>query len=160
MVRPEWYCSPGLADWAEKAQTERKPLKSTAMHTQETSDAALVQVHELENRWLDCYLRGDNAGFADLLDEQFVYSSERSVFYKAEYVANLASGVIQMRDLRNVELKTYFHADTAVSIGIVQMNAIFQGEDISGRDRFTRVWQKQGDTYRAIALHANSMQNP
>jgi hypothetical protein len=74
------------------AKTERKPLKSTAMHTQETSDAALVQVHELENRWLDCYLRGDTAGFADLLDEQFVYSSERSVFYKAEYVANLALG--------------------------------------------------------------------
>jgi hypothetical protein len=130
------------------------------MNAQETLHAALVQVQELENQWLDRYLRGDVGGFADLLDEQFVYSSERGVFYKAEYVANLASGVIQMRDLRNVELKTYFHADTAVSIGIVQMNASFQGEDISGRDRFTRGWQKQGDTYRAIALHANSMQNP
>jgi ketosteroid isomerase-like protein len=141
----------------ENAETERKSLKSTPMHAQETSDAAQVQVQELENRWLDCYLRGDSAGFADLLDEQFVYSSERGVFQKAEYVANLASGVIQMRNLQNVELKIYFHSDTAVSIGIVQMSASFRGEDISGKDRFTRVWQKQGDTYRAIALHANSI---
>jgi hypothetical protein len=130
------------------------------MNAQEMLHAALAQVQELEHQWLDRYLQGDAAGFADLLDEQFVYSSERGVFHKAEYVANLASGVIQMRDLRNMELKTYFHEDTAVSIGIVQMNASFQGEDISGKDRFTRVWQKWGDTYRAIVLHANSMPNP
>ena len=121
-----------------------------------TSSAA-KQLAELENRWLEYYLGANVAAFAELLDEQFVYTSERGVFGKAEYVANLAAGVIDMRGLRNVERTTLFHGDTAVSIGVVTMDASFQGQDISGHDRFTRVWQRRENGYQAVALHANTL---
>lgn len=122
--------------------------------------SATDQIARLEQRWLDCYLSADVPAFAALLDENFVYTSERGVFRKAEYVANLAAGVIEMRGLENIERETIFHGDTAVSIGVVRMDASFQGQDISGQDRFTRVWQRQGDEYKVIALHANTLATP
>lgn len=119
----------------------------------------MEQIQALEDRWLEVYLAGDVDGFADLLDDDFVYSSERGVFHKTQYVANLASGTIKMDSLKNTEIHSYLHGDTCVSIGVVSMQATFQGKDISGNDRFTRVWRKKGDTYKAIALHANQKQD-
>lgn len=119
----------------------------------------MEEIQTLEDRWLAVYLAGDVDGFADLLDDDFVYSSERGVFHKAEYVANLASGKIAMSSLENTEIHSYRHGDTCVSIGVVAMQATFDGQDISGNDRFTRVWQKRGDTHKAIALHANQKQD-
>jgi ketosteroid isomerase-like protein len=113
------------------------------------------QIKALEARWITCYLAKDTSGLADLLAEDFMYSSERGVFGKKEYVANLASGVIEMRGLANLENHFFVHGDTVVSIGVSDLDASFQGQDISGQDRFTRVWQKQGPSYQALALHAS-----
>ena len=44
---------------------------------------------------------GNNEGFADLLIEDFIYTSERGVFDRQTYVSNLASRVIEMRGLSN-----------------------------------------------------------
>jgi len=111
------------------------------------------QLRELEAEWNRTYLAGDVKGFAALLDENFVYSSERGVFRKDAYVSNLASGVIEMRRLENIHSEILLHDNVAVSI--VLMEASFQGEDISGRDRFTRIWMNRNSVWRAIAQHAN-----
>ncbi len=120
------------------------------------AQAAGTEIRALEDRWIACYLRGDTAGFAALLDDAFVYSSERGVFRKAEYVENLASGRIEMRGLRNTELHVLDHGGAVVAYGTVAMDASFDGRDISGTDRFTRVWTRKEGRWVAVALHASA----
>jgi ketosteroid isomerase-like protein len=51
------------------------------------------------------------------------------------------------------------HGDgLAVSYGVASLQASFRGQDISGDDRFTRVWRRDGKgKWKAVALHANSL---
>jgi ketosteroid isomerase-like protein len=93
----------------------------------------------LEARWNALYLAGDVDGFASLLDDSFRFLSEQGEFEKAAYVSNLASGAIEMRELETVESRTRVFGDVAIVTGRVRMSATFQGRDISGTDRYTRV---------------------
>jgi hypothetical protein len=58
------------------------------------SDETQGQITEREAAWVSAYLAKDADRFAALLDDGFIYSSERGVFHKPEYVANLASGAL------------------------------------------------------------------
>lgn len=111
----------------------------------------------MEARWNEIYLEGDVEAFRDLLLEDFVYTSERGVFDKGAYTANLASGVIRMRGLSSSQQVARLHGDTAVVTGLAVLDATFQGQDISGTDRYTRVWMRDGGTWRALAQHANQV---
>ena len=126
-----------------------------------TTDPAAA-VRACEQQWVDVYLRGDADAFAALMADDFVYTSERGVFGKAAYVDNLRTGEIEMRGFRNGELAVRVYGDTAVSTGVATLDASFRGQDISGPERFTRVWVRDpvsgaDATWRAVALHASAM---
>lgn len=116
------------------------------------------EIGKLEERWIRVYVANDSAAFAELLTDDFVYSSERGVFDKEGYVANLASGEIEMRgmDVSDHELRIYGN-DVVISTGTVNLRASYQGQDISGLDLFTRVWVKGPDGWKAAAQHASEM---
>jgi ketosteroid isomerase-like protein len=116
------------------------------------------QTMEAERRWNATYLAGDVDGFAELVSESFLYLSERGVFGREEYIANLSSGVIEMRDLKTLASTTRSFGDVVIVTGEARLDASFRGQDISGTDRYTRVWQREADgAMRAISLHANAV---
>lgn len=117
--------------------------------------STIEEVRNLEAQWIRNYLSVEVDSFASLLDEEFVYSSERGVFRKDQYVANLASGEIEISVFENEEVQIVDHGKTAISYGISVLEAEFQGQDISGRDRFTRIWRNTSSGWKAVALHAN-----
>lgn len=111
----------------------------------------------VEKIWNDVYLGGDVTSFRDMLLDDFVYSSERGVFAKEAYTDNLASGVIEMRNIESSDQEIRLLGDVAVVTGIARPEATFDGDDISGVDRYTRVWLRSGGTWRALAQHANQI---
>ena len=115
------------------------------------------RIRELESEWIEAYLATNTDRFAALLHEEFVYSSECGVFRKDEYVANLGSGEIEMRGLENEDVDVIDHGEIAISTGISRLDAGFRGEDISDRDRFTRVWKRDESEWKAVTLHANAI---
>ena len=115
------------------------------------------QIRWLEDRWIKVYLEGDAEGFAGLLTEDFIYTSERGVFDTQTYVSTLAAAVIEMRGLSNSDHEVRVHGSTAILTGASTLEASYQGQDISGVDRFTRVWVDEG-VWRAAALHANNVE--
>ena len=113
-------------------------------------------LRRMEERWIEAYL-GIVEGFANLLTDGFVYTSERGVFDKRSYVRNLASGVVEMRGLRNSDHEVRLHGSTAISTGAATLDATYEGRDVSGVDRFTRVWVNEEGVWRAAAPHANNV---
>jgi ketosteroid isomerase-like protein len=122
-----------------------------------TDPAAAVRAREQE--WIDVYLRADANAFAALLAEDFVYTSERGVFDKAAYVDNLRTGEIAMRDFRVGEREVRVYGEAAVATGVATLDAAFRGRDISGAERFTRLWVRDTGSmaWRAVALHASAV---
>lgn len=113
-------------------------------------------VRDAEQRWNSTYLAGDVEEFAKLVDNSFIYLSERGEFGREEYLSNLASGVIAMRNLTTIKSQIRVFGDVAIVTGEVRMEATFHGADISGTDRYTRVWHRQANgLVNAISQHAN-----
>jgi ketosteroid isomerase-like protein len=110
-----------------------------------------------ELRWNETYLAKDVRSFAALLDDSFVYLSERGEFAKAAYVANLSSGEIEMRDLATLDSRTRVFGDIAIVTGRVRMSASFRGQDISGEDAYTRIWRRTDSGWSALSQHASQV---
>lgn len=108
-----------------------------------------------EAQWNVLYMERDVAGFAALLDDAFLYLSEQGEFDKTAYVANLASGVIEMRELVTLDSRARTFGEVTIVTGRVRLSATFQGNDISGTDRYTRVWRSTANGWRALSQHAN-----
>ncbi len=89
------------------------------------------QIRRLEDRWIEVYLEGDVEGFAELLTEDFIYTSERGVFDKQTYISNLAAGLIEMRGLSNSDHEVRVYGPTAISTGASTLEASYQGQYIS-----------------------------
>lgn len=116
------------------------------------------EVQDAERRWNATYLAGDAPAFSGLVSESFLYLSERGVFGREEYVANLASGVIEMRALTTLSSQARVFGEVVIVTGEARLEASFRGEDISGTDRYTRVWRREADgVMRAVSQHANSV---
>ena len=114
------------------------------------------QIRALESAWIDTYLTLDAEGFAALMAETFVYTSaEGEVLTKEAYVDNLASGEIEMRGFENEDLEITVYGDTAVTTGTAILDASYSGQDISGPNRFTRMWVNLDGEWKAVALHAS-----
>lgn len=90
-----------------------------------------------------------------MIDDDFRYLSEQGEFGKKEYIENLLSGAIEMRELTTIDSETRYFGDVVIVTGRVRMSASFRGDDISGIDRYTRVWQRSVEGWRALSQHAN-----
>lgn len=124
--------------------------------TETSTQEVVAAIETLEQRWIEVYLARDTVGFEALMTEDFIYTSVRGVFDRASYVNNLASGEIEMRAFENQGLEVRVHGDAAISTGTAALQASFQGQDISGPERFTRVWVREPAGWRAAALHASA----
>ncbi len=115
------------------------------------------EVAAAEARWNATYLAGDVEAFGALLAHGFLYLSERGSFEREEYLSNLASGVIEMRGLSTLASRARVFGEVVVVTGEARMDASFQGRDISGTDRYTRVWHRGADgRLRAVSQHASA----
>ena len=115
------------------------------------------EIAAVELRWNERYLAKDVQGFAALLDDSFVYLSERGEFAKAAYVANLSSGEIEMRELCTLDSRTRLFGNIAIVTGRVRMSAAFRGEEISGEDAYTRIWRRTLGGWLALTQHASQV---
>jgi ketosteroid isomerase-like protein len=80
------------------------------------------------------------------------------VFGRDEYVAKLASGVIQMRDMRTLASTVRVYGDVVIVTGEARLDASLHGQDISGTDRYTRVLRREPDgVLRAVSQHGNAV---
>jgi ketosteroid isomerase-like protein len=116
---------------------------------------AVRQVLAAERRWNTAYLAKDVEAFAALIAPSFVYTSERGVFDKTTYVGNLASGVVDIRGLRSSDQRVRLYGQTAIVTGLATLQATLNGQDISGRDDYTRVWIRRSGRWLAVTQHAS-----
>ena len=58
------------------------------------------------------------------------------------------------------EMKVRIYGEAAVIIGRSTIRAKVKGQDVSGEDRFTDVWIKSSDRWRAVASQVTRIVGP
>ncbi len=72
------------------------------------------------------------------------------VHNRKEYFEHLGKGNLKISDLTESDVKARIYGNTGVVTGMLQLKAMVGDRDISGDYRWTRVYVKEGDTWKVV----------
>ena len=109
-------------------------------------------IRQLDQQWVDAYLRRDAAALGRILADDWVQTNpDGSVGDKAQELADLGSGAIAFEAFETEDVRVRFFGEVALADGRAVVKGIFKGQDASGRYRFLDVYVKRGDQWQAVA---------
>lgn len=76
-----------------------------------------------------------------------------SLVDKAADLESHRSGIFQIADLREEDVRVVVAGDTAVTFVVLDVRGTIAGEDASGLMRYTRTWTRDADGWRVLAAH-------
>jgi ketosteroid isomerase-like protein len=133
-------------------------------------DTAVRAIQELEARFARAVVTGDRAFYDRVLAEDFTHTSHSGVFKtRAEFMAEnkfdetkeLKSGRTRYDAYDVDDLAIRVYGETAVVTGRTSPKGLnAQGQPISGRYRYLRVWVKRQGRWQAVAFEGTRIAQP
>ena len=111
-------------------------------------------IEQAEKQWVDIYLTNDADKFAELLTDDFMYTSPVcEVVNRADYLQNLRDKTVVMDYAKASDTVIRVHGDAAIVTAAWDVKESYRGTSFSGPCRITRVWLKQNGTWKANTFH-------
>ncbi len=110
------------------------------------------EVTRLNRRWMESYVKCDTAFLEQYLADDYVSTfPDGTVLDKQGEIESLKSGDIALTEMTPSEMNVRTYGVAAVITGRSTIKAKGKGEKVSGEYRFTDVWIKQDNRWRAVA---------
>jgi hypothetical protein len=114
---------------------------------------------KLENQMAEALVHGDGPAFQKFLgDDWKIVLSDSAVLTAGQVVEALAKGSLKFTKCTVSELEVRVYGDTAIVRGIDETVGKLDGEDFSGKDRFTDVFIRKDGAWLCIATHDSPME--
>ena len=111
------------------------------------------EIAQLEERWRAAEVTGDTATLDDLTAPEFrLVGPLGFVLTRDQWLQRYQDGGLVTSSLDWREVDTRVVGDTAVSIGVHDQRATYQGRPADGTFRSTHVWQRRGDGWRLLSM--------
>ena len=113
----------------------------------------------LEEKWVAALQRSDTKTLSALWAQTYVDTDEtghRSD--KAEVLRVLNSGALKLRKLQLSDMKAYVYGDAAVVTGASAQDGDFEGQPLAGKIVFTDTFNRDGDSWKAVASQRTASQ--
>ncbi len=121
---------------------------------QSKADPATSKITSLETKWNDAYKRGDAAGMAFLLADDFIITVEDgATFSKMGYLAHTADSELRVQISDMTDLRVRVHGNVAIVTGAYHEKGTSKGKAYESHDRFTDVWMKTNGDWQVIVSH-------
>ena len=127
------------------------------MHDGRTAEDVLS---ELNRRWMQAYVSRDVAFLRDHMAEGYVGTfPDGSVHSKQGEIEALTTGRIAIEEMTPEEMRVQLYDATAVLTGRSRIRASVDGSRVAGILRFTDVWVRTAQGWRAVASHVTQLAN-
>ncbi|HWQ31920.1 MAG TPA: nuclear transport factor 2 family protein [Blastocatellia bacterium] len=112
-------------------------------------------VRQINDEWVAALTRGDTATLDRLMDNACIFSDALSGEDKAQFIADLESGEMQVSSLNreNVEVRVY--GATAVMTALDTAEWRYKGRQIKGHYRTIHVYTERGGVWQIVAIQAS-----
>jgi ketosteroid isomerase-like protein len=132
------------------------PIAMTANAKDKGDEAA--QIKTIEQQWLAAYLKGDSSFLEKIEADDFVLFDPMGASHtKADDVRDLKTGAMKWTDAQFEDVKVRIYGKTAVATGIAGIKGTYNGQDISGRIRFTDVFVHKKDEWHAVSTQLTAI---
>jgi ketosteroid isomerase-like protein len=110
-------------------------------------------IAQLEERWRAAEVAGDTATLRGLTAPEFrLVGPLGFVLAKPQWLQRYEGGGLVTSSLEWREVDTQVVGDTAVSVGVHDQRATYQGRPSDGTFRSTHVWQGGGGEWRLLSI--------
>jgi hypothetical protein len=109
-------------------------------------------------QWNHFRLHADARSLEPLLDERWMLThSDGKVQYKADYLAQLATGSRRNTAITNQDSEIRYYGDTAIVTGKSVQSGVGEQGPFSGSFRFTRTWVWRDGRWVMVASHSSRL---
>jgi ketosteroid isomerase-like protein len=120
-----------------------------------SSDTSLLACESALRR---AQLNGDVRELDRLIDDDLVFTGPNGLIYgKQDDLEAHRRGAIRITRLEPSEERIQDFGDIAVVSVRMEMSGIFEGQSFAGPSRYTRVWRRDGDSWRIVAGHVSAI---
>lgn len=127
----------------------------------EAGPGAVRELMAIEKEWNAAVIHGDTAALQRILGPEFVYTNEEgSVSNKAETIASISSGELQLYSASLEEVQVRRYGKVAVVLGRNREKAAFKGKDVGGVYRFTDVFVNRRGHWQCVATQEAKVHAP
>jgi ketosteroid isomerase-like protein len=114
------------------------------------------EVEALEQDWRRALLSSNVAELDHLLADDYLgVTANGTLETKADLLATRRSGTVRLQQLDLTDLKVRVYGDTAVVTSRAELSGSNGGTDISGRYRYTRVYNRRNGQWRIVSFEAS-----
>jgi ketosteroid isomerase-like protein len=119
--------------------------------------AAEDALRETERELQSAMLAGDVGALDRLIDDRVIATGpDGRRFTKTQDLETHRSGTLVIRDLTEEELSVMVAGDTGVTVVLLALTGVHEGEEFAARLRYTRTWVRHGgDRWRVLAAHVS-----
>lgn len=120
----------------------------------------LEQIQEVEHRMLNAMLTSDVTEIDTLLaDDLLATGPDGRLINKADDLAAVQSGLLQVNRMEPLESTVKLLSDSAIVYKLIDMQGLIDNQPFDGLYRFTRVWSNQSGNWQVIAAHISPLLN-
>ncbi|MEM7010036.1 MAG: nuclear transport factor 2 family protein [Verrucomicrobiota bacterium] len=137
-------------------------VSSAAADEWETDTARAKEFTELNQKLTNAYASEDVEALRGMLSDQHVHNNVFGVaLTKDQFLSDIETGVLEFISYETPKIAWKFtNETTAIATGIIVAKAERDGKPVPAeRFLFTRIWVKEGDTWRVLLFH-NTMAKP
>jgi ketosteroid isomerase-like protein len=114
------------------------------------------QIETLEMEWRQAQVDNNITVIADLLADDYVgITANGTIETKAQAIAQRKAGTVRITTLDLDDLKVRLYGDTAVVTSIADLQGVNGQSDISGKYRYTRVYNRRLGQWKIVSFEAS-----
>jgi ketosteroid isomerase-like protein len=138
-----------------RAQQTSKP---TAKQGTTAAQRAVKEVLEMKRQYDEALLRGDSDWFERAFaDDYLSILGDASTYTKAQIVKDLASKEVTWQTANGRDMQVRMYGNTAIVTGRFTGKWREKGKPVISEERFTSIWIKDGDRWKAVSEHSSQM---
>ncbi len=119
------------------------------------------QIETLEMQWRQAQIDNDIAVIANLLADDYVgITANGTIETKSQAIALRKAGTIRITALDLDDLKVRLYGDTAVVTSKADLQGVNGQSDISGKYRYTRVYNLRLGQWKIVSFEASRILDP
>ena len=149
----------GLTTLSLLAQVPAPKLAPPAKAHGQASATVTQALTRMEEAWDAALLKADVAALEKIYAEEYLsIDPEGNVLDRKQDLAEVASGVFKAEVLALSDLRVREYGPMAITTGIIAVKAIYKGEQIDKRHRFTDVWVRRDGRWQCVSAHGSTIQ--
>lgn len=118
-------------------------------------------IEKLEAQWQKAELHGDTNTMESMLSDDYLgIYADGTLATKTETLEDTKSGEIRFTRIDTSDRKIRVYGSTAVVVSRAEVQGTINGEDISGRYRYTRVYHRSNGVWKIVSFEASPMHEP